>query len=47
VIVYSAFEYFDVDDVERRLGTSVKESLRKPVPPDVLISAVEAACSQS
>lgn len=46
VIVYSAFEYFDVNDVERRLGTSVRESLQKPVPPDVLISAVEAACSE-
>lgn len=46
VIVYSAFEYFDVNDVERRLGTSVRESLQKPVPPHVLISAVEAACSE-
>jgi CheY-like chemotaxis protein len=45
VIVYSAFEYFDVDDVERRLGTTVRASLRKPVPPEVLISEVEAACS--
>lgn len=46
VIVYSAFEYFDVQDVERRLGTSVRESLQKPVPPAVLISAVESACSE-
>jgi CheY-like chemotaxis protein len=46
VIVYSAFEYFDVGDVERRLGTSVRASLQKPVPPAVLISAVESACSE-
>jgi len=45
VIVYSAFEYFDPDDLERRLGTKIRESLRKPVSPAVLISAVESACS--
>ena len=46
VIVYSAFEYFDVEDVEVRLGTTVRASLQKPVAPDVLISAVESACSE-
>lgn len=45
VIVYSAFEYFDPDELERRLGTKIRESLRKPVSPAVLISAVEAACT--
>lgn len=45
VIVYSAFEYFDADDLERRLGTKIRVSLRKPVSPAVLIAAVESACS--
>jgi CheY-like chemotaxis protein len=46
VIVYSAFEYFDPDELERRLGAKIKESLRKPVSPTVLISAVESACGE-
>jgi CheY-like chemotaxis protein len=46
VIIYSAFEYYDAREVERHLGTKVKESLRKPVSPAVLISVVESACSE-
>lgn len=46
VIVYSAFEFFDAHELRQRLGTKIKESLRKPVPPAVLISAVESACNE-
>lgn len=45
VIIYSAFEYFEIDEIERRFGNKISSALRKPVPPRTLISVVEHACS--
>lgn len=43
VIIHSAFEYYDPDEVQRTLGTRVFRALRKPVPPHQLIAAVAEA----
>lgn len=43
VIVHSAFEYYDPDEVQQTLGARVFRALRKPVPPRQLIAAVAEA----
>lgn len=44
VIIYSAYEYFDEKRLQDEVGFKVFRSLKKPVPPRLLISAVEEAC---
>jgi CheY-like chemotaxis protein len=47
VIICSAFEYYSPEQVEAEAGSKVFRSLRKPVPPDELVSAVaEAVASE-
>jgi two-component system KDP operon response regulator KdpE len=43
VVVYSAFEYVDQDEVHRRFGDKVSAFLRKPIHPQVLLAAVADA----
>ncbi len=44
VIVYSAFEYYDAERLNERFGAKITAALQKPVPPRVLVSAVQSAC---
>lgn len=43
MVICSAFEYYTPEQVEEAAGAKVFRSLRKPVPPDVLVSAVAEA----
>jgi len=44
VIVYSAFEYYDLDELSERFGVKITAALQKPVHPRVLVATVESAC---
>jgi len=43
VVIYSAFEFYSPDEVERAVGSKVFRWLRKPTPPAQLVAAVSAA----
>jgi CheY-like chemotaxis protein len=40
VIIYSAFEYYSIEEIKDQVGSKVFRALRKPVPPLELIAAV-------
>ena len=46
VIIYSAFEYFSPDEVRSQVGSKIFRSLRKPVAPAQLVSAVAHAVEE-
>jgi CheY-like chemotaxis protein len=46
-VVFSAFEYFDEDEMRARYGPVIFECLRKPVTPVRLITVVAAAADQA
>ncbi|MHB8438340.1 MAG: response regulator [Acidimicrobiales bacterium] len=46
VIVYSAFELFRSDEVDRLVGSKIYRTLRKPVSPVQLLSAVSDAMAE-
>jgi DNA-binding response OmpR family regulator len=43
VVIYSAFEFYSPDEVERAAGSKVFRWLRKPTPPAQIVAAVSAA----
>jgi DNA-binding response OmpR family regulator len=46
VIVHSAFEFFSPNEVGRGIGPKVFRMLRKPIPPQQLLSAVSEAVAE-
>lgn len=46
VVVYSAFEYYEPRTLSERFGVKITAALQKPVPPRVLVEAVESACAR-
>jgi CheY-like chemotaxis protein len=46
VIIYSAFSYYQPEEVEREVSAKVFRALRKPVPPRELIDAVAASIEE-
>ena len=46
VIVHSAFEYYNPDEVSSMVGAKIFRALRKPVPPPELIAAVHQAVAE-
>lgn len=46
VIVHSAFEFFSPNEVGKGIGSKVFRMLRKPIPPQQLLSAVSEAVAE-
>ena len=46
VIIYSAFDYYEPDEVQGQVGSKVFRSLRKPVAPARLVSVVADAIGE-
>lgn len=46
VIIYSAFSYYQPEEVQRQVGAKVFRALRKPVPPKELIDVVAASIQE-